>query len=274
MKPVDCIYLGPPKTASTWLYECLKEHPDVQVSKDGETYFFDIYYGYGEDWYEKTQFPQPVNGRIRADCGPSYAYNLTAIERIHRHNPNMKLAVGLRNPVDRSFSNYWHIKKKDLVSLRFDESLVDYTAFWTWIHTSMLAPGIEKCIELFGRKNLFIINFDDLKKGSEQILRDYFEFIGVNKDFIPSSLHKKMNVAGPKFTPFRKASYKISRSIWGDDALMEKARTSKFYAYISGKDEYVRGVDPEFRETLIKIFEPEISHLEKLLEMDLSHWRK
>jgi len=243
---VDFIYLGPPKT---------------------------IYYGRGTQWYMDTQFPQNHEGRLRIDCGPTYAYNPLALERIHKHNPKMKLSIGLRNPIERAFSHYWHVKKKSLVSLNFDQSLEDYTAFWAWMKTSMVSYGLKKSFALFGRENVHVMMFDDIKKSPETTLNDVFGFLDIDQNFVPSARDKKINVAGPKHSLAQRTTYKLAKSVLGEDTLMKKAAHNPFFAKISGKNEYVRGVDPEFEAILQEIFEPEISALETLLDIDLNHWR-
>jgi len=34
---IDAAYIGPPKSASTWLYYCFKEHPEIFVPKTDST---------------------------------------------------------------------------------------------------------------------------------------------------------------------------------------------------------------------------------------------
>ena len=40
------------------------------------------------------------------EATPEYLYTPTCAERIHRYNPNLKLIVLLRNPIDRAFSGW------------------------------------------------------------------------------------------------------------------------------------------------------------------------
>ena len=43
---------------------------------------------------------------------------------------------------------------------------------------------------------------------------------------------------------------------------------------LTGKSEYLKGIDPELRDRLQEICEPEIARLERLLEIDLGAWRR
>ena len=44
---VDFIFLGPSKTASTWIYEAIRSHPDLFVPVTKDIYFFDKYFDKG-----------------------------------------------------------------------------------------------------------------------------------------------------------------------------------------------------------------------------------
>lgn len=45
----NVIHIGPQKSATTWLYECMKQHPEVRSATRDSVHFFDINYarGYG-----------------------------------------------------------------------------------------------------------------------------------------------------------------------------------------------------------------------------------
>ena len=45
------LYIGAPKAGSSWLYEILREHPEVFVPTAKDTQFFDYYFDKGFDWY-------------------------------------------------------------------------------------------------------------------------------------------------------------------------------------------------------------------------------
>jgi len=52
---IDFIGIGAMKAASTWIFEALKEHPEICVSSEKETNFFNNDYNYrkGLKWYKK-----------------------------------------------------------------------------------------------------------------------------------------------------------------------------------------------------------------------------
>ena len=43
MKPVDIFHIGPQKTATTWVYRCMSEHPELAGPPRDTIHYFDMY---------------------------------------------------------------------------------------------------------------------------------------------------------------------------------------------------------------------------------------
>src|SRR5690554_5673248 len=105
------IGIGPTKTATTWLFECLREHPQVFLPRAKETQFF-ARARYTGDLAEYESFFEgaeryPAVGEI----SPRYFASPDAVQRIHAVMPDVKLIVSFRHPVDRLESEYWHVRR-------------------------------------------------------------------------------------------------------------------------------------------------------------------
>ena len=125
----DIFYLGPPKTASTWLYQCMKEHPEVVTTNYDTVHYYDIFYSQGEEWYRDQFNKLKSENEKYFDATPSYIQTRCAVERLVRENPKAKIIIGLRNPIERAFSHYWHLKKKGMIKYDFSKVLDNYTLF-------------------------------------------------------------------------------------------------------------------------------------------------
>ena len=80
----NCIYIGPGKTGSTWLFEFFKLRPDVYVTPAKDLYFFDKYFERGLEWYAK-QFAAADGETVIAEICHDYIVSPLAAERIaHR----------------------------------------------------------------------------------------------------------------------------------------------------------------------------------------------
>jgi hypothetical protein len=274
MRPVDIFHIGPQKTATTWVYRCMSEHPELAGPPRDTIHYFDMYYGKGRDWYA-GHFRDAAASQKLFDPTPSYIRSPWAPRRIAQENPGARIVLCLRDPVERAFSHYWHEKKKSHINLGFRDVLDIYDCYANWLEPGFYAEHIERYLRYFPREQLLCQSFDRLHDEPRGFLRELFSFCGVDPDFEPSMLHRRINVAGPRQS-FFSANVKprirtAFRWVGRIPGLGQRARRS---AYLTGKSEYVRGVPPELRGPLAELCEPEIVRLEQLLEIDLSAWRE
>lgn len=257
--PVSFFYLGPPKTASTWLFECLKEHPEICATDHSETNYFDIYFHEGEDWYHSLY---PDNSGIKIDCTPTYINSLQSLERILTYNPDAKFAYGVRNPVDRAFSGYWHVRRTGQINYKFDEILDTYVWFRAWVEPGLISSQVAWLKNLVGSDKCIPVFFDDIDAYKDEIIRDIYGYIGIDPNFAPDTKDKKVNVARPKISLLSRAGHKFSKLLGCEEAIKG----------LSGKKEYLDGIDENFRKKLNEICEPEIEALSELTGRDLTGW--
>lgn len=277
LPPVSLFHLGPPKTATTWLYQCLKEHPQISTSARDTIHYFDIHYALGESWYDRqfTTRDPAQKEVIRFDPTYSYICCPKAVERIARYNPAARLMYCLRNPVERAFSHYWHIKKQsgDAV-IKFEDILTHYNNYATWMEHGLLAPGMKALYDHFPRSQIYAMLYEELSDNPEKIWAETVKLAGVDSAFRPSVLTKKVNVAGSGRGPFQRFSNKALRLVMDEDRITAMSKTSPLIRTLSGKGEYIQGIDPALERRLMEIVEPDIQDMERLSGMDLSHWRK
>jgi hypothetical protein len=108
------LILGGVKCGSTALHHYLCDHPQIVPAWDKEIHFFDreiFYRERGVAWYH-AKFPPPYKlrgNRITFEATPNYLYHFPkCAERIHSYNPDLKLIVLLREPVERAYS-FWNM---------------------------------------------------------------------------------------------------------------------------------------------------------------------
>lgn len=265
MRPIDIFHIGPQKSGTTWLYENLKQHPEIAAPLKDTIHYFDIHYAKNRDWL-KSHFEEIKDNQKLFDPTFTAIRSINAIERIHKHNPKALIALTLRNPIDRAWSHYWHEYKKGMLRHPFNSVLKNYDLFQNWIEPGLPVQPLKKLFELFDKKQLHIINFEDIKLAPEKVLEDIFEFYGVDKSFKTKAPTQKVNQAGTKRGFLNKAGNKGAKIIRLDKISPEA------FDRISGLENYKRGVEPEFRQILLETIRPDIDELEKIIGKDLSHW--
>lgn len=285
MEPVDLFHIGPQKSATTWVYNCLKEHPDVAAPESDTIHYYDMFYARGESWYERF-FDHATEGQILYDPTTTYIRSPWAPRRIAKENPDAKIMVCLRNPIDRAFSHYWHEKKKGSINFDFAEVLENYDLYSSWLEPGFYAEHLERYLEYFDRDQLLCLRFETLQADQRAFLRQIYHFAGIDDTVWPSWLDRKSNEAEGRRTPANRVWRGIKKAVVHSSLetaarnmrLDEAAQTLEEMPLIGemlqDKQEYEEGIDPALRAELLQLCEPEIERLENLLDLDLDTWRE
>ena len=100
--------VGGQKCGTTSMHNWLDQHPHICMSSHKEPKFFEIDYHMGATWYEESYYTSGYNFN-----GEARVQNILVKyvpERIKLYNPNTKIVIMLRNPVDRFISAWNHFK--------------------------------------------------------------------------------------------------------------------------------------------------------------------
>ncbi|MFT6985527.1 MAG: hypothetical protein ACJAT7_001337 [Psychromonas sp.] len=213
----NCAIVGAQKAGSSSLYYYLNQHPQVKPTFGKELHYFTgsiienlDTYAKGDIWY-RAHFPLTRNLKendICVDATPLYLFNPLAAGRIYRCNPNCKIIILLRDPVDRAISHYFHSKKMGQENLPIEVALAkegerlknalankDYKERAYRVH-SYQARGlywqqIKNYLHYFSEEQLLFINSDDFFNDTAQTLKQVFEFLEVDENHNISDLSVK-----------------------------------------------------------------------------------
>ena len=126
------IIIGAQRCGTTSLYDYLSHHPQIIPSPVKELFYFDDYYTRPIEWY-KSFFPTKkeqeklerdlVASVITGEASPSYFFHPYAAKRIKETLPQIKLILVLRDPIERAYSHYTHIKRVNREPLSFEEAI-------------------------------------------------------------------------------------------------------------------------------------------------------
>jgi hypothetical protein len=121
----DFVVIGGKKCGTTFLYHLLGQHPLVQPAASKELHFFDALFDEGTEWYRQC-FPAPrwEDGRrtITGEASPYIAHR-HAPERMAQIVPQVRLIALLRDPVERAYSDYQMVARKDREHKTFEEAI-------------------------------------------------------------------------------------------------------------------------------------------------------
>lgn len=257
------VIAGFQKCATTWLYRCLSEHPDILMSSQHMVHFFDIHFEKGPDWYFDF-FDQYKGEKCIGDSTVTYIKHPDFASRLKQFNPETKIILCLRNPIDRAFSHYWHEKKKGRFNFTFEEYETNYDLFETWIRTGFYDTYIEQLLMTFDRKQLAVFFSEDFEASPNNELERLFQFLEVDSTFIPKAIHQRANRANrAEFLPTNNPIKKLLK--------MTHSKREQFPVDLT---EYKNGLPIETKNKLIQIYSPHVDHLSSMLSRDLSSWLK
>ena len=98
-----CLIIGEMKCGTRALLQYMQLHPDIEIVN--EVNFFDKHYNNGLEWYRK-QMPLSKPNQITVEKSPQYYTSTDAVQRIRAMNASIKLLLIVRDPVDRSVSEW------------------------------------------------------------------------------------------------------------------------------------------------------------------------
>lgn len=284
---VDFIGIGTTKSASTWIFQCLSEHPDICGSIQKEVGFFSNPFRFqkGISWYF-DQFKQCISGQKCGEFSPFYMESSGVAEKIKNLFPQVKIIAVFRNPTDRLYSLYWFSKFDGSGSFAAFDSFEDILDPALGITERMCAgKQMLEYYHLFPCEQIYTMLYDDIRENPERAMSNLYTFLGVDAAFIAPSTHRGVNETGEKkvrFQGLHKIIFKIFWSIkkipWMYTAI-KKCNTQRFLDILVNLN-VTRGdtkfkkppMNPETKKRLQVFFKEDVQVLEKLINKDLSHW--
>lgn len=109
--------IGAPRCGTTSLHYYLKEHPDVHATDYKDYHFFE--YPEKLPSLSRIFIKNYHNQKIILDTGAGYFYDANNIEKILRVSPDAKFILCLRDPVERTISEYNFNFKKGKKGISF-----------------------------------------------------------------------------------------------------------------------------------------------------------
>lgn len=192
----DFMVVGAQKAATTWLFECLDEHPEIFVPVRKELHYFcnldDCRFSSknkGMDWY-LSQFDSNKEVKFVGELTTDYMYYEHVAKELYDFNRNLKIVVLLRNPVDRAYSAYWMWKRHNKNLPPFSQLIRQPEN--SFIRRGLYRQQIEPYLNLFGKSQVRIYVLEEIKVNPDVFIEDLYQFIGVNKTFRPHALNKQV----------------------------------------------------------------------------------
>ncbi len=189
------IGIGVQKAASTWIYRVLEDHPEVVVSQPKELDFFSYNYEKGVEWYESFFKKTTENTLKLGEISPSYFNDVNAVIRAKEYNPDFKIVVILRDPVERAYSNHLHLIRIGQYKGKDNTFETGLNAHPEYLEQSRYYQHLSCWFEHFPPKNILVLIQEDISNNPKKIAERLYQFLDINPGHKSVYLERKQNVS-------------------------------------------------------------------------------
>lgn len=303
MKRPDFFIVGAPKSATTALFSYLKQHPDVFLPQRKEICYFctDLHYRtpfISEEIYLSYFQQAGDKHKLIGEACVFYMLSGDAASNIKKFNPDAKIIIMLRNPVDMVYSYHSQLLANG------DETIEDFNAAleaeaerrqgnligvsphrkcsveaFYYSEIAKYYEQVKRYMEIFSDKHLHIIFFEDVILSPEKVYIGVLDFLGL-QHIMPKSF-KIIN------------SNKVIKNKRFQELLMNPPKLVKFFVRLLLPENSVAKIwivsklwkanqdfkprppmDKESRNKVMAYYKEDIAKLAGLLNRDLSGWLK
>jgi hypothetical protein len=220
--------VGAARSGTTAVIEALRGRPDVFVTNPKEPHFYafagtDVAFrGPGDgDTINRVAvtdrqrflglFDAASDQHVaRGDGSVSTLYYYEhSIEAVRSTNPQMRIVVILRDPVERAYSSFQYLRSRGYEPLSdFSDALAaeqsrrkeGWHHLWHYAAMSQYAAQVEAFLDAFGRDQVGVWLYEDFASDPGAVLGSIFQFVGSTAPLDVADVHR-VNVSGVPHSP-------------------------------------------------------------------------
>jgi len=200
----DFFIVGAPRAGTRSIYEYLKDISGIFMPKIKEPNYFSqsfnskqFLHGIRNKKHYLELFKDAKDDELMGEASPSYLRDPKAPKLIYEVNPNSKIIIILRDPVERAFSHYLFFLALGSETETFSKSIKkaldgtdDYSS--RIISSGMYCQQVKRYFDTFGRDHVKILIFEEFVKDAQEAVKEILQFFGVKSD-VPQSVGEVFN---------------------------------------------------------------------------------
>jgi hypothetical protein len=290
--------VGFPKTGTTALHAYLSTHPNVHVSFPKEPHFF------VEPMWRKSPARTEAEylrffagaskaARVFLDSSAVHIYSPEALRRIREFNPDAKLIVMVRHPVDflasghryscrmfienvQDFETAWDLQASRANGQNLPEGC-EFPVLLQYENLGRFGKHIATLLDIWPRSQVKVVFLDEFVKKPLDHYQEILDFIGIPYD--GRTEFPKVNEGGVwksrMLGRLMLNTWPLVIRVLSRIGVPGALRRPGFWMFLWGLNsarEEQSPMDPTFRQRLIAVFRDDIQVLSAITGRNLDHW--
>lgn len=289
----NLLIVGAAKCGTTSLHNYLNQHPDIFMCSPKEPHFLinkeigkqRIHKGIIDLKDYKSLFCEKDHLKYRGESSVMYlSFPELAIKNIKRYlHDDVKIIIMLRNPIERAYSGYQHVKRYNMMeNLSFEDALEigeeryrnikNLTPASRYLELGNYYNQVKLFKESFG--NTHVVIYDDYKTDFNEELNKIFDYLKLGR--VTINAEQRHMVGGWEW-----------KSVGMKKIMMQQNLLKVFLRFIipvKSLRQYIRVklqksntktvevINPETEKWLKEYYKQDIAKLSGLLNRDLNDW--
>ena len=239
--------IGGHKCASTWLSECMRDHPQIFVSEPKELAFFSNRYDKGLEWYSAF-FKSSSKYRQAGEYTSHYIYHEKAPQRILETIGQVRVLAVIREPVARALSQikygirHGFLDRPSARVISLPQLLQFIDAYSPIIDRSLYVAGIRRFMSAMGTQNVLVLDQYDCSRSPDLVLQRVWDFLDVDTNVVSNTALRRVSIGiTPQFMILEKIRERLFYFVNARSprliTLSRKFRIGEFYRRMNaGRD--------------------------------------
>jgi hypothetical protein len=200
---LDFVIIGAMKAGTTTLFEYLKQHPDMFMPASKEVPFFTEPASRAEyDSFLAQHFSRRGTAACVGKATPHYLLDTACASHIHSLEPEIRMIAILRDPVERAYSHYRMMVRRELESRDFgavaDRWIADRASDDRgYFEYGLYGRYLGAYCEVFDADQLHVTTTAELERDPQSVLDSITSFLGI-QSFAPESLGVRSHQGGTR----------------------------------------------------------------------------
>lgn len=297
MRKPDFFIVGAPKCGTTALSYYLKQHPEIFMPEKKEPHFFGSDLNSRQFVRDETHYLSLFNDASSekrvGEASVWYLYSREAAVEIKKFCPSASIIIMLRNPTDMLYSQHRQFLFNGNEDILDFEAALEAETDRKWgkripnnVHlveslfyrdTVKYAEQVQRYLDTFGKENVHIVVYDDLKADTIGVYESTLRFLDVDETFLPD-----LPVVNSNKNLRSRSLQNLLRSppgSWRRLAVMlmpalVRRKLVESLKSLNVRFEPRKTMEPRLRQRLQSEFDEEVERLSALLGRDLTFWSR